>query len=77
MVTQSPYPEDPRPKKQAEALAAKGFQVDVICLALNQPKIENYGNITAYRVLKFKRTEKIYRYIATSFLFFLLAFLKL
>jgi glycosyltransferase involved in cell wall biosynthesis len=77
MITQSPYPQDSRPRKQAELLAAKGFQVDIICRAKNQPKFEKFGNVTVYRVMKYGGSEKMHNYIIESSLFFMLAFLKL
>lgn len=77
MITQSPYPQDSRVRKQAESLAAKDYSVDVICIALNTSKVEKYGNITVYGVMKYRRAENIYNYLAVSFLFFVLAFVKL
>jgi glycosyltransferase involved in cell wall biosynthesis len=48
----SHYPADPRPRRAAEALAAQGVDIDVICLrdSDRDPAHETYGNIHVTRV---------------------------
>ena len=76
----SHYPADPRPKRAAEALAAHGAHVDIICLrdGNGEAARETYGNINVTRVqLKRERGGKlsyIRQYVAfvlTSFFFHL------
>jgi glycosyltransferase involved in cell wall biosynthesis len=58
----SRYPADPRPTRAAEALAAHGAQVDVICLrdGSGEAARETYGNINVTRVpLKRERGGKL------------------
>jgi len=80
MISQSPYPFDPRVRRQAEKLASAGFEVDILCLPLeDEPETEKFGErITAYRVLK-KNTgqESIKKYLWVSATFFISGFLKL
>jgi glycosyltransferase involved in cell wall biosynthesis len=70
---------DARPRKQAELLASNGFRVDIICRGQtqNEAKVERFGNVTAYRVLKNSNNEKAHSYVLDSLSFFLVAFLKL
>ena len=50
MVVFSHYPEDPRVRREAEALEEKGYIIDVFCLnRVNQKKKETYGNISVHR----------------------------
>ncbi len=50
MVVFSSYPQDPRVRREAEALEEKGYLLDIFCLKYNdQAKKEKYGNITVYR----------------------------
>src|SRR5947199_331515 len=48
----SHYPADPRPRRAAEALAAQGAHIDLICLrdGDGEPAHETYGNINVRRV---------------------------
>ena len=58
----SHYPADPRPRRAAEALAAQGVNVDLICLRDGDVSrhIETYGNINVTRVrLKRHRGGKL------------------
>ena len=58
----SHYPADPRPRRAAEALAAEGVTIDLICLreGPNEQKRERFGNINVLRVpLKRHRAGKI------------------
>jgi glycosyltransferase involved in cell wall biosynthesis len=58
----SHYPGDSRPRRAAEALAAQGVNIDLICLREDdrQPAHETYGNINVTRVqLKRHRGGKL------------------
>jgi glycosyltransferase involved in cell wall biosynthesis len=78
MIVQSLYPYDPRVRRESEVLARAGYGVDIICLRGNdQEKIEIFGSITVYRILKEKKDESILRYMAISFCFFILSLIKL
>jgi glycosyltransferase involved in cell wall biosynthesis len=58
----SQYPADPRPRRAAEALAAHGVNIDVICLrdGDDEPAHETYGNINVTRVrIKRQRGGKL------------------
>jgi glycosyltransferase involved in cell wall biosynthesis len=80
MISQSPYPFDPRVRRQAERLAKAGFEVDIICLPFREDlKVEKFGSvITAHRVMKKNPgQENILKYLILSLRFFLLAFVKL
>ena len=58
----SHYPADPRPRRAAEALAAEGVSIDVICLRDRQgePRHEKFGNISVFRLpIKRHRAGKI------------------
>jgi glycosyltransferase involved in cell wall biosynthesis len=74
----SHYPADPRPRRAAEALAAKGANIDLICLrdGDSEPAHETYGSINVTRVpLKRQRGGKLGYinqyggFILTSFLY--------
>jgi glycosyltransferase involved in cell wall biosynthesis len=79
MITQSPYPFDPRVRRQAEKLAREGYEVDILCIPLkDEPEVEEFNNgITAYRLLKNTGQESVTKYIWLSLKFFLLAFIRL
>ena len=78
MLAMSTYPNDPRIRREAEALRDEGIKVDIICMYKeNQSKIEDLGGITAYRIFKYSRQEKIIKYIVQSILFMVIAFFKL
>ncbi|MGZ4966177.1 MAG: glycosyltransferase [Chthoniobacterales bacterium] len=57
----SHYPADPRPRRAAEALAAEGATIDLICLRDENERMEEaFGNINVSRVpLKRQRGGKI------------------
>jgi glycosyltransferase involved in cell wall biosynthesis len=73
------YPADPRPRRAAEAIAAEGVSVDVICLRDkedDQPQ-QSYGRIHVTRVgLKRKRGGK-FGYVGQYSAFILISFLYL
>jgi glycosyltransferase involved in cell wall biosynthesis len=80
MISQSPYPFDPRVRRQAEKLTSAGFEVDVICMPHeNEPEVEDFGNgVTAYRVIrKNPGKESMVKYLLISARFFFLSFIKL
>jgi glycosyltransferase involved in cell wall biosynthesis len=67
MVTYSPYPFDPRPRRALDALVREGARIDLICLGDdNAPKREVMNAVEIFRVrLKHERGGKIgyaYRY---------------
>ena len=78
MIALSSYPRDPRIRRQAEALAEIGFEVDIICKpSLGQNKIEKFGNVTAYRIMNVARKESMKGYIFSSFIFLVSAFIRI
>ena len=75
----SQYPADPRPKRAAEALAAQGVNVDLICLRDDDgdPARETYGIINVTRVkLKRQRGSKL-GYVGQYAVFVLASFVYL
>jgi glycosyltransferase involved in cell wall biosynthesis len=79
VVLFSHYPADPRPRRAAEALAAEGVTMDVICLRneKDEKARETFGSVNVYRVpLKRHRAGKI-SYIGqySAFLFISFAYL--
>ncbi|MCU0343450.1 MAG: glycosyltransferase family 4 protein [Ignavibacterium sp.] len=78
MITQSPYPMDPRVRRQAEKLEKEGYSIDILCVNTDgSPKIQIYGNITAYRIIQYIRHEDQINYFVFSIKFFFLCFSKL
>src|SRR5215510_13771372 len=79
IVLFSHYPADPRPRRAAEALAAQGVNIDLICLRNGdgEPTQETYGNINVRRVrLKRYRGGKL-GYVAQYAAFVLASFFYL
>jgi len=78
MAVFSYYPADPRVRREAEVLARAGIDVDVVCLGrAGEPRTENYGRITAHRVMQgTERKENLIKYFLLSTLFAVLAFLR-
>jgi glycosyltransferase involved in cell wall biosynthesis len=75
----SHYPADPRPKRAAEALAAQGVNVDIICLRDDdsEPARETYGTINVTRIqLKRQRGSKL-GYVGQYAVFVLASFFNL
>src|SRR5262249_50061864 len=75
----SHFPADPRPRRAAEALAAQGVKVDLICLRDDdgEPARETFGNINVTRVrLKRQRGSKL-AYIGEYGSFLLVSFFYL
>ena len=61
MVTYSPYPDDPRPRRAIDALRGEGMTVDLICLAQgNSQKRETSAGLNVLRVpMKHRRGGKL------------------
>ncbi|HEY3760398.1 MAG TPA: glycosyltransferase [Verrucomicrobiae bacterium] len=62
VVLYSYYAEDPRPRREAEALKNSGANVDVICLRKNsvEPAYENIDGVDVFRIpLKRRRSGKL------------------
>jgi glycosyltransferase involved in cell wall biosynthesis len=75
----SHYPADPRPRRAAEALAAQGVNIDLICLGdgNSDPGHQTYGNVNVTRVaLKRHRGGRL-SYIAQYAAFVLTCFFRL
>lgn len=63
MVTYSPYPADPRVRREAEALAEAGMSVDVICITDGfGSKKENVHGVNVYRLPFSRRRAGKLRY---------------
>lgn len=78
MITQSAYPNDPRVRRQAEVLNSAGIETDIICLKLDgQADREIFGLVTAVRILKNERQEKMIPYVLQTFVFFIKAFIEI
>jgi glycosyltransferase involved in cell wall biosynthesis len=74
----SHYPADPRPRRAAEALAAQGANIDLICLrdGDGEPAHETYGsiNVTRVRLKRYRGSKLDYvgryaAFILTSFFY--------
>jgi glycosyltransferase involved in cell wall biosynthesis len=78
MVVFSHYPSDPRVRREAEALAQAGMQVEVICLKdEHESGTEVVNNVRVHRLpVRQKRSGRL-RYLWEYALFILLAFIKL
>lgn len=84
MVVYSYFPQDVRPRREAEALINAGYEVDIICLRLpDQTKFETIFGVNTYRIniSKSRSSRKKYIFLYASFFinaFFLLTrlFLK-
>lgn len=78
MVVYSYFPQDVRPRREAEALINAGYTVDIICLRLHdQTKFENIYGVNTHRVniSKSRSTRRKYIFLYASFFirsFFLL-----
>ncbi len=71
MVTFSPYPDDPRPRRAVDALLAEGARIELICLGGEGcPRREVLDGIDVFRVplkrLRRGKFEYAYQY-APSF----------
>lgn len=78
MVCQSYYLRDPRVRREAEALADAGFEVDVITLHdKGEPKKEKVNGVNIYRLPLMRKRGSIMRYLFEYSLFFFLSTLLL
>lgn len=70
------YPDDPRPRRAAEALVAEGVMVDLLCLqkTKSEPRRETINGINIFRVPLRRRRRGKGRYIGQYSLFILRSF---
>lgn len=74
VIRQWHYPIDPRVRREAEALAALGHEVDVICLRRGRERRrERYGNVNVYRLPLTHRRGSTLRYLFEYSVFLLAA----
>lgn len=72
MVVYSHFPQDVRPRREAEALIKAGYKVDIICLKFpDQTKFEIIYGVNTYRIniSKSRSSKKKYIFLYTSFFF--------
>ena len=78
MVVYSYFPDDVRPRREAEALVKEGYSVDIICLRLpNQTKSENIYGVNTYRVNLSKSRSTKGKYVLLYSNFFIRSFFLL
>ena len=78
MVVYNYFPQDVRPRREAEALIKAGYQVDIICLRLpDQSRTENIFGVNAFRVNISKTRSTRRKYITLYASFFIRSFFKL
>ena len=78
MVVYSYFPQDVRPRREAEALINAGYEVDIICLRLpDQTKFENIYGVNTYRINISKSRSSKRKYIFLYAGFFIHSFLLL
>ncbi|NWG29382.1 MAG: glycosyltransferase family 4 protein [Ignavibacteriaceae bacterium] len=78
MVVYSYFPQDVRPRREAEALINAGYEVDIICLRLpDQTKFENIFGVNTYRINISKSRSSRRKYIFLYASFFIHAFFLL
>lgn len=78
MVVYSYFPQDVRPRREAEALINAGYTVDIICLRLpDQTKFENIYGVNTYRVNISKSKSSRRKYILLYASFFIRSFFLL
>ena len=70
-MVQSYYLRDPRVRREAEALAAEGYEVDVICLRqAGEPRRETVKGVNITRIPITRRRATAFRYMFEYSLFF-------
>jgi len=78
MVVYSYFPQDVRPRRQAEALIKAGYQVDIICLRLpDQIKEEKVYGVNSFRLNMSKSRSTKGKYITLYTNFFIRSFFML
>ena len=74
MLVLSHYPNDPRVRREAEALVSNGYHVDIICMSSNgELPEEHYSGIRVFRILNGHTKENIIKYILLTIRFFMKA----
>jgi len=74
MICQSYYLRDPRVRREAEALAEAGFNVDVITLrGKGEPNTERVSGVNVFRLPLMRRRGNIVRYFLEYLWFFVLS----
>ena len=75
IVVQSDFINDPRVRRQANALAEIGYSLDVISLGIREePKMETINNIVIRRIMRYFPKKNILIYLVFSTIFFIKAF---
>lgn len=71
MLVLSNYPNDPRVRREAEALVKNGYKVDIICLSSGKelPE-ENFCGIKVFRIIEGHTKDNFINYILLSIRFF-------
>lgn len=78
MVVYSYFPQDVRPRREAEALINAGYEVDLICLRQpDQSKFENICRVNTYRINISKSRSSKKKYILLYAGFFIHSFFLL
>lgn len=78
MVVYSYFPQDVRPRREAEALISAGYSVDIICLRLpDQTKFEKIYQVNTYRVNLSKTRSSKRKYVLLYSSFFIRSFFLL
>ena len=78
MVVYNYFPQDARPRREAETLINAGYTVDIICLRLpDQTKFENICGVNTYRVNISKSRSSKRKYIFLYASFFIRSFFLL
>ena len=77
IVAKYHYPVYSRLRQQAQVLEEAGIQVDILCLReKSQPKIEQLGLVTVYRITGAKAKDTVVKYLWFTLHFAMAAFLK-
>ncbi len=71
MVVLSNYPNDPRVRREAEALVKNGYKVDIICLSSGKelPE-ENFCGTRVFRIIEGHTKDNLINYVLLSIRFF-------
>src|SRR2546425_7025113 len=74
LIRQGYYPLDPRVRREVDALARAGHEVDVICLRQpGEQRLESHGSVTAHRVPIPTRRAGRFHYVIQYAAFFAVA----
>lgn len=78
MVVYSYYPDDPRVRREAEALRQRGMHVDVICLkGKHEPPTDTSNGVNVFRIKMGRKRGGKSTYVFEYFKFLVLSLLKL